>query len=121
MQAHTLDVFLTPAQPVPAPVKDAPAKAAPSTPGAQSGRQLDHAIALGDVHVHDRDRTGTSERADYTAADEKFVLSGGTPTLTDAENDTTTGRSLTFYRASDTILIDSDAGSRTLTKHRVEK
>ena len=87
----------------------------------QSGRQLDHAIALGNVKVRDKDRLGTSDRADYTAADEKFVLTGGPPTLTDASNDTTTGRSLTFFRASDTILIDSDAGSRTLTKHRVEK
>ncbi len=120
IQAHTLDLFLTPPRPAPA-LAPAAAPAKISAPVSQSGRQLDHAIALGDVHVHDRDRTGTSERADYTAADEKFVLSGGQPTLTDASNDTTTGRSLTFYRASDTILIDSDAGSRTLTRHRVEK
>jgi lipopolysaccharide export system protein LptA len=62
-----------------------------------------------------------AEQAEYTAADGKFVLSGGQPTLTDAARDTTTGHSLTFYVASDTILIDSQEGSRTLTKHRVEK
>jgi hypothetical protein len=28
---------------------------------------------------------------------------------------------LTFFVANDTILIDSQEGSRTLTKHRVEK
>jgi len=28
---------------------------------------------------------------------------------------------LTFFVANDTILIDSQDGSRTLTKHRVEK
>ncbi|MGC1685271.1 MAG: hypothetical protein WA734_06605, partial [Candidatus Acidiferrales bacterium] len=91
------------------------------TPIASGGRQLTRALALGNVIVHQADRRGSAERADYTAADEKFVLSGGEPTLTDAENDTTTGRSLTFYRASDTIFIDSAAGSRTLTKHQVEK
>jgi len=83
--------------------------------------QLTRALALGNVVVHQADRQGSAERADYTAAGEKFVLSGGQPTLTDAANDTTTGRSLTFYRASDTIFIDSEAGSRTLTKHQVEK
>jgi hypothetical protein len=28
---------------------------------------------------------------------------------------------LTFYLADDTIIVDSENGSRTLTKHRVEK
>ncbi len=120
LQSRTLDIFLTPAQAASAATAT-PSKS-PANPAAnQSGRRLDHAIALGNVKVRDKDRVGTSDRADYTAADEKFVLSGGKPTLTDGSNDTTTGRSLTFFRASDTILIDSDAGSRTLTKHRVEK
>jgi hypothetical protein len=53
--------------------------------------------------------------------DQKFVLSGGEPTIIDANSDTTTGHSLTFFVANDTILIDSQEGLRTLTKHRVEK
>lgn len=116
LKSRTLDLFLSPAAatPVATPV----AKGAPLATG---GRQLTRALALGNVIVHQADRRGSAERADYTAAEEKFVLSGGQPTLTDAENDTTTGRSLTFYRASDTIFIDSAAGSRTLTKHQVEK
>jgi len=121
LQSRTLDLYLTPAQVAPASATERPSKPPTSLAASQAGRQLDHAIALGNVKVREKDRIGTSERADYTAADEKFVLSGGQPTLTDASNDTTTGRSLTFFRASDTILIDSDAGSRTLTKHRVEK
>ena len=121
LQSRTLDLFLTPAGAAPASASATPSKPPKSLAATQSGRQLDHATALGNVKVREKDRLGTSERADYTAADEKFVLSGGQPTLTDGSNDTTTGRSLTFFRASDTILIDSDAGSRTLTKHRVEK
>ena len=79
-------------------------------------------LALGSVVVRQGDRRGTAEQAEYTASDEKFVLSGGQPTLFDnASSDTTTGRSLTFYVANDTILIDSQEGSRTLTKHRIEK
>jgi lipopolysaccharide export system protein LptA len=116
LKSRTLDLFLSPATPL--PVGSAAAK---GTPIATGGRQLTRELALGNVIVHQADRRGSAERADYTAADEKFVLSGGEPTLTDAENDTTTGRSLTFYRASDTIFIDSSTGSRTLTKHQVEK
>ncbi len=71
--------------------------------------------------VRQGDRRATAEQAEYTAGDEKFVLSGGDPAITDAASDTTTGHSLTFFVANDTILIDSQNGSRTLTKHRVEK
>ena len=130
MQSRTLDVFLTPA---PAPSKpsatnaaDADAKSVPaSTKSDQQplteGRQLDHALALGGVTVRQADRRGTADQAEYTASDGKFVLSGGQPTIIDASSDTTTGHSLTFFVANDTILIDSQEGSRTLTKHRVEK
>jgi lipopolysaccharide export system protein LptA len=105
------------------------AKAASSTPsdtsggaaGASGGRQLSRVLAQGDVMVWQADRQGTAEQAEYTAADGRFVLSGGQPTLTDAARDTTTGHSLTFFVANDTILVDSQEGSRTLTKHRVEK
>jgi lipopolysaccharide export system protein LptA len=94
---------------------------APTPQGEKGSRQLTHATALGGVVVEQGGRRGTAERGDYTATDGKFVLSGGQPTLTDASHDTTTGRELTFFVSSDTILISSEAGSRTLTKHRIEK
>ncbi|MGB7752452.1 MAG: LPS export ABC transporter periplasmic protein LptC [Candidatus Acidiferrales bacterium] len=121
MQSRTLDVFLTPAAP-PTPGSSAPASSKP--PGQQppaEGRQLDHALALGGVTVRQADRRGSADQAEYTASDGRFVLSGGKPTIIDASADTTTGHSLTFFVANDTILIDSQEGSRTLTKHRVEK
>jgi hypothetical protein len=73
------------------------------------------------VVVEQGDRRGTAERGLYTAAEEKYVLSGGTPTLFDPVEGTTTGRELTFYRADDTIVVDSGNGLRTLTKHRVQR
>jgi hypothetical protein len=48
------------------------------------------------------------------------VLSGGNPTLYDAQEGTTTGRQLTFHISDDTIIVDSEEGKRTLTKHRVQ-
>jgi lipopolysaccharide export system protein LptA len=121
MQSRTLDVFLTPAAP-PKPGSGAPASAKPLGPQPPAeGRQLDHALALGGVTVRQADRRGSADQAEYTASDGRFVLSGGKPTIIDASADTTTGHSLTFFVANDTILIDSQEGSRTLTKHRVEK
>ena len=118
--SRTLDLFLTPGAPPGTSGGPPPAAAtAPSMP--LGGRQLDRALALGAVVVRQGDRRAMAEQAEYTAADGKFVLSGGEPTIADAGSDTTTGHSLTFFVANDTILIDSQEGSRTLTKHRVEK
>lgn len=109
IESRTLDVYLGPT----------PANGLRS--GAETGGQLSRVVGQGGVVVSQSDRHGSAEQAEYTSADQKFVLSGGEPTLTDGSGNTTTGRSLTFFVASDTILIDSQAGSRTLTKHRVEK
>lgn len=109
LESTALDVFLAPPGEVSVGAKN------------PAGRQLSRVSAQGGVVVRQGDRRGTAEQAEYTAADGKFVLFGGQPTLTDASGDTTTGRSLTFFVANDTILIGSQEGSRTLTKHRVEK
>lgn len=108
--SRTLDVF----------IQNAPSQTVTGA-GTSGHGQLRRALAKGAVVVRQGDRRGLGEQAEYTAAEGKFVLSGGQPTLTDATGDTTTGRSLTFFVASDTILVDSLEGSRTLTKHRVEK
>jgi lipopolysaccharide export system protein LptA/lipopolysaccharide export system protein LptC len=93
-----------------------------SDSGAASGtKQLSHSVANGGVTVSQQDRRGTSERAEYTASEGKFVLSEGKPTLYSSTGDTTTGRQLTFFFADDRILVDSADGSRTVTLHQVEK
>jgi lipopolysaccharide export system protein LptA len=84
-------------------------------------QQLTRALASGNVSVRQGERRGTAERAEYAAAEGKFILSGGHPALYDASRGTTTGRQLTFFFADDRIVVDSEEGSRTLTRHRVEK
>jgi lipopolysaccharide export system protein LptA len=96
-------------------------RAADGTPNSQGTAQISRALGTGGVMVEEGDRKGTAERAVYTAEDDKFVLSGGTPTLYDATEGTTTGRELTFNLADDTIVVDSESGKRTLTKHRVQR
>ncbi len=92
--------------------------AANSGPGAQ---QISRAVGTGGVTVEQGQRRATADRGEYTAADGKFVMTGGNPTIFDASEGTTSGRQLTFYLADATIIVDSENGSRTLTKHRVEK
>jgi lipopolysaccharide export system protein LptA len=92
---------------------------------AGGGQQLARGVATGGVRVlassGPDQRRATSERAEYTAAEGKFVLSGGNPTLFDPVLGFTTGRQLTFFLADDKILVESDEGSRTLSRHRVGK
>ncbi len=83
-------------------------------------QQLNKAVATGGVTVWQQGRRGTADRADYAAADGRFVLSGGNPTLYDADQGTTTGRQLTFFLADDRILVDSGNGTRTLSRHRIQ-
>jgi lipopolysaccharide export system protein LptA len=92
--------------------------AAPSQNGPQ---QISKAVGTGGVIVEEAGRKAVADRGVYTASDGKFVMSGGTPTLYDGSAGTTAGRQLTFFLADDTIIVDSENGSRILTKHRVEK
>jgi LPS export ABC transporter protein LptC len=90
-----------------------------NSPG--GAQQISRAVGTGGVNVEEGGRKATAERGEYVAATGKFVMSGGNPTLYDGSAGTTTGRQLTFFLANDTIIVDSENGSRTLTKHRVEK
>ncbi len=96
--------------------------AAGSVSNANSGtRQINRAVGTGGVIVEQGLRRATADHGEYIAVEGKFVMSGGNPTLFDGSAGTTTGRQLTFFLADDTIIVDSETGSRTLTKHRVEK
>jgi lipopolysaccharide export system protein LptA len=88
---------------------------------AGGSQQISRAVGTGGVIVEQGTRRAAAERGEYMASEGKFVMSGGTPTIFDASEGTTTGRQLTFFLADDTIIVDSENGSRTLTKHRVEK
>jgi LPS export ABC transporter protein LptC len=105
MRASTLDLYFTRA-----------------TDGKSAGAsQITRAVGKGGVVVEEGSRRATADTGVYTAEDQKFVLSGGNPTIYDATEGTTVGRELTFYIANDTIIVDSGNGSRTLTKHRVQR
>jgi len=98
----------------------------PQTPAANTSaanlvapQQISRAVGTGGVIVDEGDRRATADRGEYTASDGKFVMTGGDPTVYDSTQGTTKGRQLTFFLADDTIIVDSENGSRILTKHRV--
>jgi lipopolysaccharide export system protein LptA len=116
MRSDLLDLYFTHAN-----TAGAGEKGSNGAPRAAGAQQISRAVGTGGVVVDEQARKATAERAEYTAADGKFVMSGGNPTLFDGTQGTTTGRQLTFFLADDTIIVDSEKGSRTLTKHQVQK
>lgn len=88
------------------------------TGGAQ---RVSSAEGLGGCTIRQGARRGAAERCGYNAGEGKFILSGGQPSLSDPVLGVTTGRQLTFFLADDRILVESAEGTRTVTRHRVEK
>ena len=86
-----------------------------------SPSQLDQIVALGNIVVQQQDRRATGEKLVYTAADEKFVMTGGSPLLADSAHGTIRGDSLTFYSRDDRVLVESSESSRTITRTRVTR
>jgi lipopolysaccharide export system protein LptA len=117
MSAERIDFFFAPRAEGSANRPTADAAASQN----RTGQQLVRATGFGNVNVVQQARRGRAARADYTAADGKFVLSGGSPTAYDASGNETNGRELTFFFGDDSINVDSAEGLRTLTLHQVEK
>ncbi len=82
---------------------------------AQSGSQLEKAIADGDVVILSssagRSRRAAAEHAEYYAAEQRVLLSGGQPTLVDSVRGMTSGRQLTWFANDDRLLVEGSEGS----------
>lgn len=82
----------------------------------ESDSSLDRAFADGAVTIvqtrRDRTRTGTSEHAEYYAADEKIILTGGQPQFVDSLKGTTKGKQLTYFAKDDRLLVDGVESQR---------
>ncbi|MGB8469757.1 MAG: LptA/OstA family protein [Candidatus Sulfotelmatobacter sp.] len=111
--SNTMDAYLLPRsqtssnQPLAGPI---------SGPG-----QLDHLVAKGNVVVQKPTRRAEGETLVYTASDDKFVLTGGPPSIFDAERGKITGVSLTFFRADDRVLVEGKASTPVVTQTRVAR
>jgi lipopolysaccharide export system protein LptA len=117
MRAATVDLYFTRTA---TSNSNGMAGSIPAVPAA-GAQQISRAVGTGGVIVEQGTRKATADRGEYSAIDGKFVMSGGNPTILDSVEGTTTGHQLTFFLADDTIIVDSENGSRTLTRHRVDK
>lgn len=61
-------------------------------------------------------RTVTGTRLSYVPADEKYIVNGAPVTMVDAECQELSGKTLTFFKASDRVQVDGNNEVRTQTK-----
>ncbi|HLZ43074.1 MAG TPA: LptA/OstA family protein [Candidatus Sulfotelmatobacter sp.] len=87
---------------------------------AQPG-QLDRMVANGNILIRQSNRNAQGQKLVYTAVDDKFVLTGGPPSIFDAEQGKITGVSLTFFRRDDRVLVEGEASSPVVTTTRVAR
>jgi lipopolysaccharide export system protein LptA len=83
--------------------------------------QLDRMVAQDEVVIQQPDRRAEGQKLVYTAADDKFVLTGGPPSIFDAEQGKITGVSLTFFRRDDRVLVEGEASTPVVTQTRVAR
>jgi lipopolysaccharide export system protein LptA len=86
-----------------------------------SAGKLEKIVAFEQVVITQPERHANGEQLVYTAADDKFVLTGGPPSIFDAERGKITGASLTFFRHDDRVLVESNNSSPTVTQTRVAR
>jgi lipopolysaccharide export system protein LptA len=121
MTADQIDVFLKASDPQKksTPPQNSVTTSRTQTPGQPS--QIDKIVANGNIVVVQPNRRAQGTRLVYTADDDKFVLTGHSPSIFDAEHGKITGVSLTFYKRDDRVLVEGDVGSPTVTQTRVAR
>jgi lipopolysaccharide export system protein LptA len=92
---------------------------APNQPSAAG--KLEKIVASGQVVITQPNRHATGNELVYVAAEDKFVLTGGLPSIFDAEHGKITGVSLTFFRRDDRVLVEGDNTFPTVTHTRVAR
>ncbi len=82
---------------------------------AQSGSHVERLEAYARVTMKVDMRTATGARLTYFAGDERYVMTsaGSTPVRVVEQCGDTTGRTLTFFKASDRIIVDGNEEIRT--------
>jgi len=87
--------------------------------GAGGPAQLQQIVAGAHVVIQQTGRCATGEKLVYTAADGRFVLTGGPPLITDPERGTIKGDALTFYSRDDRVIVESEGAQRTVTHTKI--
>jgi len=91
---------------------------APQSPS-DAAAKLEKIVASGSILITEPNRRATGDQLTYTASDDKFVLTGGPPSIFDAERGKITGVSLTLFRRDDRVVVEGDSRSPAVTQTRV--
>jgi lipopolysaccharide export system protein LptA len=83
---------------------------------AKGENSLDKLEATGAVSAVVDKRTVTGTRLIYSPSEDKYVVFGAPVKMVDAECQETTGKTLTFWKASDRVQVDGNNEVRVLTK-----
>jgi len=81
-----------------------------------SGNELERAEAYDNVVLKETARTTTGSRVSYFADDERYIASGTPVKVVDECDFETAGKTLTFHKATDTIVVDGQKNFRTYGK-----
>jgi lipopolysaccharide export system protein LptA len=84
------------------------------------GNELDRAEAsdsANGVVLREQGRRTTGSKLTFSAADERYDVTGAPVTVTDQCGRVTNGRTLTFRKATETIEMDGNRRVRTQTKN----
>ena len=83
---------------------------------AKADNSLEGLEARGQVTALVDRRTVTGAQLTYSPADDKYVINGAPVKMIDADCQESSGKTLTFWKASDRVLIDGNDEVRTQTK-----
>lgn len=81
------------------------------------GSEVDRAVATDAITFREQGRKTTGSKMNFSAADERYDVTGAPVTITDQCGRVTSGRTLTFKKATDTVEIDGNRRVRTQTKN----
>jgi len=98
--------------------KQAVATLSGSSPGVLSG-SVQQIVSSGGVTITQPGRTGQGDRLVYTAADERYVLTGTTqnpPHVTDSQKGSVTGTSLILHGADESVEVEGTSSRRVHTE-----
>jgi len=111
--SKVMDVFLQP--------RDQTTSNQPITGAGAGNGKIDHIVASGQVMILQPGRRATGDQLVYTTSDDKFVLTGGSPSIFDAEQGKITGVSLTLFRHDGRVVVEGNNTSPTVTQTRVAR
>jgi lipopolysaccharide export system protein LptA len=103
------------------PVSAGPGSQPTTAEDVASPSRVDKIVAETDVLIVEPSRRATGNHLVYTAADDRYVLTGGPPSIFDAEHGKITGDSLTFYRHDDRVLVEGKTTSPSVTRTEVAR